>query len=94
MKRNAEELRFYEYNKSLMYKRDDWHCRHCNTNSSLTPHHVIFQGQGGSDALNNLLCLCIRCHNAVHDRHLLIEVVTVLETDLVVKFWKQKGWKP
>lgn len=92
VKRTATEEKAYEHNKRLMYERDNWHCRHCNTSFSLTPHHVVFQSQGGTDDLNNLLCLCIRCHNAVHDRLLLIEVIETLAMNLAVKFWKQKGW--
>ena len=47
----------------------------------LTPHHIEFQSHGGTDDLSNLLCLCMPCHNDVHDRRLLIRVV-----DGVVKF--------
>ena len=80
--------------RKATFSRDEWQCRHCCCRTTLTPHHVIFRSQGGEHALNNLLTLCMRCHDAVHDRHLLIEVVEVRETDLIVRFWKQKGWKP
>jgi hypothetical protein len=30
----------------------------------------------------------------VHDGFLKIEVIELLEMNLVVKFWRQKGWKP
>jgi 5-methylcytosine-specific restriction endonuclease McrA len=76
-----------------IFERDDWKCRHCGNRQTLDPHHVIFRSQGGDNDKSNLLTLCRRCHDAVHDRHLLIEVVERRATDLVVKFWKQKGWK-
>jgi 5-methylcytosine-specific restriction endonuclease McrA len=83
MKRTLEGQRTYERNKQLMYRRDGWKCRHCGSRSMLTPHHLIFQGHGGTDDLENLLCLCMKCHDDVHDRRLLIEIV-----DTVIKFWR------
>jgi 5-methylcytosine-specific restriction endonuclease McrA len=77
-----------------VYRRDDWHCRHCNRSSSLTPHHVVYQSASGIDTLDNLLTLCIKCHNDVHERRLEIQVINKLDRDLVVRFVKLEGWKP
>lgn len=44
--------------------------------------------------MNNLLTLCRKCHDDEHDGRLKIEVVKILLADLVVRFWKQEGWKP
>lgn len=77
-----------------VYHRDDWHCRHCNRNESLTPHHVIYQSAGGSNAFDNLITLCVKCHNDVHERRLLIHVVEKLANNLIVRFERTKGWKP
>ena len=94
-KRNADEERLYLYNKQQMYRRDDWHCRCCNRSSMLTPHHVVFQSQGGGDELSNLLCLCTPCHDDIHGGRLRVEVVEVIPGEnIIVKFWKQKGWRP
>jgi HNH endonuclease len=79
---------------SAMYERDNWHCRHCNRNSQLHPHHVVFKSAGGSDELNNLLTLCAKCHRDVHEGRLAIWVETKTPTNLVVRFVKQEGWKP
>jgi 5-methylcytosine-specific restriction endonuclease McrA len=76
-----------------VYNRDGWHCRKCNKNSELHPHHVIFRSAGGSDDLNNLLTLCAKCHAGIHDGRLRLEVVQKLKDNLIVKFWKLKGWK-
>lgn len=77
-----------------VYQRDDWHCRHCNCSSSLTPHHVVFQSAGGSDTLDNLLTLCIKCHNDVHEGRLIVWVKMKTPKNLVVRFLRQEGWKP
>jgi 5-methylcytosine-specific restriction endonuclease McrA len=79
-----------------VYTRDDWKCRHCNNRNGLHPHHVIFQSRGdaSTDTLDNLLTLCWKCHHAIHDGHLRIEVVSKTKDNLVVKFWRQGKWKP
>lgn len=78
-----------------VFNRDGWHCRHCNRGDTLDPHHVIYRSAGGEDVLTNLLTLCRKCHDDEHAGRLVIEVLpVVVPNDLVVKFWKQKGWKP
>ena len=83
----------YECNKRLMYRRDRWHCRNCNTTQNLTPHHIIFRSQGGDDSLGNLITLCIQCHDDIHAGHLGILVpegeVTTADN---IKFKRLKGW--
>lgn len=86
----------YERNKRLMYRRDGWHCRHCNTTQNLTPHHIELRSQGGMDDLDNLITLCLHCHNSVHDGTLAIivsEVCSKFEGSYTVEF-KRRGWKP
>jgi len=94
MARTKEEQRIYDRNKNLMYERDDWKCRNCNRRNGLHPHHVIYQGQQGSDDLNNLLTLCAWCHRAVHDGLLRVDIIEQTKNDIVVTFWRQRGWKP
>lgn len=77
-----------------VYTRDDWRCRHCRNRNGLHPHHVVYQGHGGGDVLNNLLTLCWKCHRDIHEARLRLEVVELKPNDLVVKFWRLKGWKP
>lgn len=79
-----------------VYNRDDWHCRHCNRNCNLTPHHVTYQSADKSLVyeMSNLLTLCMKCHDDVHERRLAIHVVERRHNDLVVRFEKLKGWKP
>jgi hypothetical protein len=83
-----------ERTKRYVLGRDDWKCRHCGKRETLDPHHVIFRSAGGSNSAKNLLTLCRKCHDDIHDGRLIIEVVALLEYDLTVNFWKQEGWKP
>lgn len=77
-----------------VYERDGWKCRSCNNRNGLHPHHVTYAGKSGADTLDNLLTLCWKCHRGVHDGFLRVEVVVRTQDNLVVKFWRQKGWKP
>jgi len=97
VKRTAAEERIYRANKDAMYRRDNWHCRHCNNSHYLTPHHIVFQSQGGKDDLDNLVTLCIWCHNAVHDGNLEVAVKKVCSKfsgSYTVEFKRKNGWKP
>lgn len=56
----------YDSAKQSMYVRDEYRCRHCRS-ANMTPHHLVWRSAGGHDTLDNLLTLCMRCHDAVHD---------------------------
>ena len=47
--------------KKYVLDRDGW-CLQCGTPIMITPAHVIRRSQGGQDAPNNLICLCLKCH--------------------------------
>lgn len=48
--------------------RDNYTCQCCGKkHTRLEVHHIIFRSQGGSDELDNLLTLCEKCHKALHD---------------------------
>ncbi len=77
-----------------IYRRDGWQCRHCKARSQLTPHHYIYRSAQGSDDENNLITLCVQCHNAHHDGFLQIDLVRLEEHDLLVHFTRLRGWRP
>ena len=81
----------YSRNVHDMYKRDRYHCRFCRTTHGLTPHHIVYRSQGGTDDLSNLLTLCIKCHNAVHDGHLKLNVFED-ESEPVIVFRRTGSW--
>lgn len=77
-----------------VFNRDGWRCRHCNRGDTIDPHHIIFRSAGGEDTLENLLTLCRKCHDDVHGGRLKIEIDGYYNGNPIIKFWKQKGWKP
>lgn len=57
----------YANEREYVLHRDRHTCRLCKkTQRELHVHHVLWQSQGGSDVPENLLTLCVRCHNRVH----------------------------
>jgi len=58
--------------------RDGYSCQQCGkSNMRLEAHHIIFQEQGGKDALTNLLTLCETCHKGVHQGKITLKVTGV-----------------
>ena len=48
--------------------RDNYTCQCCGKKHvRLEVHHIIFRSLGGSDELDNLITLCEKCHKAIHD---------------------------
>jgi hypothetical protein len=47
------------------YERDGWRCRRCQNREHLTPHHIIKRSNIRIDTEENLLTLCVLCHNQV-----------------------------
>lgn len=52
--------------RNFVYRRDNFKCALCDDTRGLQVHHAIPRGQGGNDALHNLITLCWRCHCVAH----------------------------
>lgn len=52
--------------RKAVYRREGFECALCGDNRGLQIHHVVPRGQGGSNAEQNLVCLCWRCHALIH----------------------------
>lgn len=49
-----------------VYRRDGYRCALCDSTKYLQVHHYIPRGSGGSDKIENLICLCADCHALAH----------------------------
>lgn len=47
-------------------RRDSYRCRNCGSVVDLNVHHIVPLSQGGTNHLDNLVTLCLRCHSGVH----------------------------
>lgn len=55
-----------EYMEYFGYTPDDVvTCEVCSAISSHV-HHIKFRSQQGTDNIENLICLCVHCHNKAH----------------------------
>lgn len=57
-----------------VHQRDGWKCRApgCGVRQNLHCHHIVFRSHGGDDASYNLITVCMRCHDLIHTRHLVV----------------------
>jgi len=58
----------YESLRQQVLRRDGWRCQSCGTMSNLEIHHRLFRSQSGEDLEDNLITLCVSCHEGVHLR--------------------------
>lgn len=63
--------------RKRVYERDDHRCQHCGRHSrprgsaELRIRHVVPRPRGGSDHPRNLLTLCRKCHDRIHEQHVI-----------------------
>jgi 5-methylcytosine-specific restriction endonuclease McrA len=56
----------YESLRQQVLRRDGWRCQSCGTMSNLEVHHKQFRSHSGDDSEENLITLCVRCHEEMH----------------------------
>lgn len=89
-------LKEYKQLCEQVHVRDKWRCTVCKWRQDLHAHHIVFRSQGGDDASYNLLTVCHDCHEAIHDRYVIIMPLRegVINADEGVKLLRVNGWKP
>ena len=55
--------------RHFIFKRDGYRCQRCGHTTDLVCHHIVPVGRGGNNHPNNLLTLCKRCHNYIHQHN-------------------------
>lgn len=90
-----------EIRKRVLF-RDGFKCKTCGSRENLEVHHVIPLSKGGTNTLDNLVTLCRKCHEAIHQAHKpkpLIKTLTLKPTTTIKKSFqpvkqKQEKTKP
>jgi 5-methylcytosine-specific restriction endonuclease McrA len=54
-------------------QRDGWRCQTCGSSTDLQVHHVNLRSRLGDDAEENLVTLCAKCHNEVHQKSVTVK---------------------
>lgn len=69
----------WEHIKEKILKRDKWHCLRCGNDKkyNLTVHHIKPRNVGGDNSEENLITLCVKCHDWVE---LNLEFEPILKT--------------
>jgi len=61
---------YWDALRRYVWGRDDKHCARCGDTIDLNVmicHHIHPKEDGGSDSARNLVTLCRKCHNYLHD---------------------------
>jgi ATP-dependent DNA helicase RecQ len=58
----------YEALRQQVLRRDGWRCQSCGTMSNLEVHHKQFRSHSGHDSEENLITLCVSCHEEMHSQ--------------------------
>lgn len=60
--------RGYEHIKAqkLGKERDNYTCQICGSTDNVEGHHLFDYALGGAANVENIICLCSKCHKAVH----------------------------
>ena len=56
----------YEALRQQILRRDGWRCQFCGRMSNLEVHHKQFRSHSGDDSEENLITLCVDCHDQMH----------------------------
>lgn len=56
----------YEALRQQILRRDSWRCQFCGKMSNLEVHHKQFRSHSGDDSEENLITLCVDCHDQMH----------------------------
>ena len=83
--------------RKSIYRRDGWRCALCDSTDGIQLHHYIHRGEGGSDAPQNVITLCWRCHAVAHGVKLYEDVTDYDIDQACVEYLADMygpGWNP
>lgn len=61
--------------RERVFERDRRSCRSCNSDDMLSVHHIVYRSKHYDHSMANLVSLCWRCHQRIHDGTLLMAVI-------------------
>ena len=86
--------------RRAVYARDGYACALCDSTKYLQVHHCVKRSQGGTDSIQNLICLCADCHALAHGIDLrgvemtqadMEQAITEYQADYYAADWKPRG---
>lgn len=76
----------YENTRAMVLERDNYLCQACHGKSNdtrLNVHHIVYRSNKGSDDQRNLITLCKKCHDKLHNGYLKLNLTGVAKGNLV-----------
>lgn len=68
-KQGTGELNTYRMKQKRLCKENaNYTCQLCGSKENIHAHHIISINNGGSDELDNLICVCETCHLKLHGK--------------------------
>lgn len=84
--------------RRFVYARDGYRCALCDSSRHLQIHHCVPRGQGGTNSVQNLICLCSYCHSHAHGHPLYDTDMTKEDMEqLIVEYladYYAPAWNP
>ncbi len=87
--------------RKAVYRRDNYRCALCDSDSGIQIHHIVPRGRGGTNFPHNLITLCWRCHAIAHgtrfpDIAVTREDVEQAAVEYVAELYAEEGllWNP
>lgn len=87
--------------RRFIYAREGYRCALCDSTKYLQVHHCVPRGQGGTNNVQNLICLCADCHALAHGTNLrdwqdvtpedIQQAVTEYLADYYAPYWNPWG---
>ena len=72
LRREGKRLRLdtvsYGELRQQVLRRDGWRCQSCGAMLNLEVHHKQFRSHSGHDSEENLITLCVSCHEEIHSQ--------------------------
>lgn len=60
--------------RRIIYRRAKYTCQYCGKSDlGINAHHIVPLIKGGSNKLDNLICVCNQCHSILHPNNLNLE---------------------
>ena len=82
------EQKYRNFQKSKCKQNANYKCEICGR-EGLDAHHILPVEQGGTDDLDNLICLCRSCHIMVHKGSIILNKDKTF-TQLRLSYYRQK----
>src|SRR5262245_39346996 len=78
--------------RAMICERDDWRCQSCTCRTNLTVHHIVPRSRGGRSWPENLVTLCIPCHDRIQSTW--AASALPLMPQAAARSWRTYGWTP